>query len=74
MTSTIIITADLGHFKAYRITKDPGEQGSGIALIEGYDSLEGHGKLSDKLSDSAGRFVKGGGKKNPQRVPANVMQ
>jgi hypothetical protein len=63
MVRTIIITADLGHFKAYRITKDPTEKSPRVTLIEGYDSIEGHGKLGDKLSDSAGRFVKGGKKK-----------
>jgi hypothetical protein len=63
MSRTIIIAADLGHFKAYRITKDPMEKSPRVMLIEGYDSIEGHGKLGDKLSDSAGRFVRGGGKK-----------
>jgi len=60
MARTIIIAADLGHFKAYRITKDPMEESPRVTLIEGYDSIEGHGKLGDKLSDSAGRFRKMG--------------
>jgi hypothetical protein len=59
--SIIIITVDLGHFRAYKVTMDP--LGRPIVdLIESYDSLEGHGKLGDKLSDIAGRFVGGGGK------------
>jgi hypothetical protein len=62
MSKTIIITADLGHFKAYKITKDPLEISPRITLIESYDSIEGHLKLGDKLSDSAGRFARGGGK------------
>lgn len=57
----IIITVDLGHFKAYRVTSDPLGRPI-IELIESYDSIEGHGKLSEKLSDIAGRFVGGGGK------------
>ena len=61
MDKTIVIAADLGHFKAYRITKDPMEKSPRIALIESYDSIEGHGKLGDKLSDAAGRFRRGGG-------------
>ncbi|MEN8264125.1 MAG: host attachment protein [Nitrospirota bacterium] len=60
MDKIIIITADLGHFKAYRITKDPLEASPEITLIESYDSIEGHGKLGDKLSDAAGRFGRGG--------------
>jgi len=58
--STIIITVDLGHFKAYRVTMDPVASPK-IELIESYDSIEGHGKLGEKLSDIAGRFVGGGG-------------
>jgi hypothetical protein len=59
--STIVIAVDLGHFKAYKITRDPLGRPI-IGLIESYDSLEGHSKLGDKLSDTAGRFVGGGGK------------
>ena len=61
MDKTIIITVDLGHFKAYRITKELMESPR-VTLIESYDSIEGHGKLSDKLTDSAGRFGRGGRK------------
>jgi len=58
--STVIVTVDLGHFKAYRVTWDPVASPK-IELIASYDSIEGHGKLSEKLSDIAGRFVGGGG-------------
>ena len=57
----IIIIADLGHFKAYRVTKEPLESPR-VRLIESYDSMEGHGKSGDKLSDAGGRFGRGGGK------------
>jgi hypothetical protein len=67
LNKIIIIAADLGHFKAYRITKDPLETSPGITLIESYDSIEGHGKLGDKLSDAAGRFGRGGGKEEPAK-------
>jgi hypothetical protein len=62
MGKTIIIVADLGRVKAYRVTKDPLEISPRITLIDSYDSIEGHGKLGDKLSDAAGRFRRGGGK------------
>ncbi|MBI5098614.1 MAG: host attachment protein [Nitrospirae bacterium] len=58
--STIIITVDLGHFKAYRVTMDPVASPK-IDLFVSYDSIEGHGKLGEKLSDISGRFVGGGG-------------
>ena len=57
----IIITADLGHFKAYMLTETPSGKWK-IDMIESYDSMEGHGKLGEKLSDTAGRFTGGGGK------------
>ncbi|HTR44266.1 MAG TPA: host attachment protein [Thermodesulfovibrionales bacterium] len=60
MTS-MIITVDLGHFKAYRVTTDSAVSPR-TDLVEMHDIFEGHGKLSERLSDSAGRFRGGGGK------------
>ena len=62
MDIKIIITADQGHFKAYRVTVDPPDINPRVTLIESYDSIEGHGKLGDKLSDAGGRFRRSGGK------------
>ena len=57
----LIIAVDLGHFKAYKMSTDsPGSPK--INLVESYDSIEGHGKLSEKVSDGAGRFGVSGGK------------
>lgn len=57
----LIIAVDLGHFKAYKVSTDfPGSPK--IQLVESYDSIEGHGKLSEKVSDGAGRFGMSGGK------------
>jgi hypothetical protein len=44
--STIIITVDLGRFKAYRVTRNPFGSPT-IDLLESYDSLEGHGKIAE---------------------------
>lgn len=57
----VIIAVDLGHFKVYRVTRKEHESPK-VQLIESYDSIEAHGKLSDKLSDTSGRFAMGGGK------------
>jgi hypothetical protein len=57
----IIIVADLGHFRAYRVIRNKRESPR-VELIESYDSVEAHGKLSEKLSDDAGRFGMSGGK------------
>ncbi len=54
----IVIVVDLGHFKAYRLIKSP--MGSPrLELIEEYDNISAHGRLSEKLSDEAGRFGMG---------------
>lgn len=58
----IIIAVDLGHFKAYRITKNPMESVR-TKLIKSFDAIDAHGKLSEKLTDNAGRFGTGGGTK-----------
>jgi hypothetical protein len=60
--SKVIIAVDLGHFKAYRVTKEPLAKSSRAELIESYDSIGARVKLSDKLSDAAGRFRMSGGK------------
>ncbi len=58
----IIIAADLGHFRAYSVTKNEWESPR-VELIESYDTTEAHGKLSEKYSDANGRFSLMGGKK-----------
>jgi len=57
----IIFTVDLGHFKAYRMLKNPMES-TRLELIKSFDSLDAHEKLSDSLTDQAGRFGLSGGK------------
>lgn len=56
----IIIVVDLGHFKAYAITKETGASAR-LELLESQDLLAAHGKLSDKVSDRAGNFGEGVG-------------
>ncbi len=60
--SKLIIAVDLGHFKAYRVTREPLAKSAKAELIESYDSIGAHVKLSDKLSDAAGRFRLSGGR------------
>ena len=58
----IIIVVDLGHFKAFKVTKAEMESAR-ITLIESYDSIDAHGKLGEKLSDRSGRFKRGEGQR-----------
>jgi len=57
----IIFTVDLGHFKAYRMYQNPMES-TRIELIKSFDTIEGHEKMGDMLSDQAGRFGLSGGR------------
>jgi hypothetical protein len=51
----IIIVVDLGRFRAYLVTQKILESPH-LKMIESYDSIEGRTKLTDKVTDSAGRF------------------
>lgn len=58
----LVIVADLGHFRAYRVVSDEYEMESDrIELLESHDPAPPHMKTSEKLSDSAGRFRRAGG-------------
>ena len=61
--NNVVIAADLGHFKAYRITQDPEKLTSPrIELIEAFDTIEGKEKISERYTDSPGAFRRKGGR------------
>ena len=53
--SSVIVTANLGHFKAYRLVRTP-NRGAALDFIDELNFLDAHGRYSDKVSDSAGQF------------------
>jgi len=56
MTPTsLIIVADRGSLKAYRVNETP-TRGPSLRLIQAFDLTDAHGKLVDKVTDLAGRF------------------
>jgi tRNA A37 N6-isopentenylltransferase MiaA len=56
MTPTsLIIVADRGSFKAYKVDETP-TRGPSLRLVQAFDLTEAHGRLIDKVSDQAGRF------------------
>ncbi|MBF0506314.1 MAG: host attachment protein [Nitrospirae bacterium] len=57
----IIAVVDLGHFKAYRVSKNPNESAR-VDLLDSYDILDTHGKCTDKYTDAEGSFCRGEGK------------
>src|SRR5579862_3873213 len=56
MIGKLIILADLGRLKAYRVSRDALTGNSKLELIENLDLAEAHGRMLDKVSDKAGRF------------------
>jgi len=61
MNSTLIIAADLGLLRAYRQIKASQGHQPHLQLIAELKPVEAHEKLSDQVSDQAGRFPRGGG-------------
>ena len=51
----LIVTANLGHLKAYRLVRTP-TRGAHLELIEEVNFAEAHGRYTDRVSDMAGRF------------------
>jgi hypothetical protein len=57
MTPTsLIIVADRGSLKAYRVNETP-TRGPSLKLIQAFDVTDAHGKLVDKVTDLAGRYA-----------------
>jgi hypothetical protein len=58
MNSRLIVIADLGHFKAYRLEEDANLGQPRLELIDDYQtSLPNH--LREEVTDQAGRYRKG---------------
>jgi Protein required for attachment to host cells len=56
MTPTsLIIVADRGTLKAYGVNETP-TRGPSLHLIQAFNITDAHGRLSDKVTDQAGRF------------------
>ena len=57
MTPTsLIIVADRGSLKAYRVNETP-TRGPSLKLIQAFNVTDAHGKLVDKVTDLAGRYA-----------------
>ncbi|MDB6108952.1 MAG: hypothetical protein JWR69_702 [Pedosphaera sp.] len=63
MRNKLVIVIDLGCLKAHRVEYDGVSTHPRLELIEEFNTVGAHGRLSDKLTDEAGRF--GGGELRP---------
>lgn len=64
MRTDLIITADLGLLRAYRIVQGINDRQPHLELVDELRPESAHEKLSEQLTDQAGRFPKGGGSGN----------
>jgi hypothetical protein len=62
-TSLIIVT-DRGTLKAYRVDETP-TRGPSLHLVQAFNTTEAHGRFSDKVTDSAGRYAADGAGAHP---------
>ena len=61
MTPTsLIVVADRGSVKVYKVDETP-NRGPSLHLIQAFNITDAHGRLSDKVTDQAGRFPSGDG-------------
>jgi hypothetical protein len=70
--SSLVIVTDRGSLKAYKVNETP-TRGPSLQLVQAFDMTDAHGKLIDKVSDSAGRFpvTEGAG---AHRGPASIAE
>src|SRR5713101_9846185 len=57
MTPTsLVVVADRGSLKAYRVDETP-TRGPSLHLVQAFNITDAHGKLVDKVTDFAGRYA-----------------
>ena len=56
MNNKLVVVTDLGSFKAYRLEANSLHRTPRLELIEEFNLVEAHGKLLDRVTDSAGRY------------------
>ncbi len=64
MNTKLIITADRGLLRAYREVRGFADRQAHLELIDELKPEAAHEKLSDQMSDQAGRFPRGSGAAN----------
>ncbi len=64
MKNTLLVVADLGGFKAFKVENNQVNRSPRLELLEEFDNAQAHGRLVDRVSDLSGRFPRGVGTKN----------
>lgn len=61
MKNKLVVVTDLGSLKAYKLEQNNFGRTPRLELLQELEIADAHEKLTDKVSDLAGRFGKGGG-------------
>ena len=56
MKNTLVVVADLGCLKAFRLENHQPNQAPRLEPVEEFNNADAHGKLVDKVTDLSGRF------------------
>jgi hypothetical protein len=56
MRTTLVVVADIGRFKAFKLEDNQLNRTPRLELVEEFDNAAAHAKLVDKVTDWSGRF------------------
>jgi hypothetical protein len=59
MKNTLLVVADLGGFKAFKLENHQVSRAPRLELLEQYDNASAHERIGDRMSDLSGRFPRG---------------
>lgn len=62
MKNTLVVVADLGGLKAFKLENHEVNHTRRLELLEQFENREAHGRLVDKVTDFSGRFPRGTGR------------
>ena len=57
--SKLMFAVDLGCFKGYRVFRDEISGSDRVEKVSHFNTIGGHGRFGDRVSDQAGRFATG---------------
>ncbi len=63
MKNTLLVVADLGGFKAFKMENNHVHRTPRLELLDEFSNVQAHGRLVDRVTDLSGRFPRGTGLK-----------
>jgi hypothetical protein len=63
MKNTLLVVAELGGFKAYKLENSQMHRSPRLQFVEQFENAAAHDRIGDRVSDLSGRFPRGTGTK-----------